>query len=125
MQAFSQTDSLSFSFGKNEGKLPATYVLTGKITDRITQEPVQGVGIQLDGIFSRISTDRLGTYLLNISPGIHKVTFRHVSKIPIFTQVTLYDNGVINLSLEEKSFELEGVVVLSELSNRNVRDHIT
>lgn len=125
VQAFSQTDSLSFSFGKNEGKLPATYVLTGKITDKITREPVQGVGIHLDGIFTGISTDRFGTYLLNISPGLHKVTFRHISKIPVFTQVTLYDNGVINLSLEEKSYELEGVVVLSDQPNRNVRDPIT
>lgn len=123
--SFSQTDSLSFSFGKNEGKLPATYVLTGKVTDKTTQEPIQGAGIHLDGVFSGISTDRFGTYLLNIPPGLHKVTFRHVSKIPVFTQVTLYENGVINLSMEEKSYELEGVVVLSDQPDRNVRDPIT
>ena len=37
----------------------------------------------------------------------------------------LYDNGVINLDMALKSFELDGVVVLSDDPDRNVRNPIS
>ncbi|TDQ14650.1 outer membrane receptor for ferrienterochelin and colicin [Algoriphagus boseongensis] len=123
--AFSQTDSLVYSFGKKSTTLPASYILTGKVTIKDSGEPLAGVGLHVDGLFSGVSTDRFGTYYINIPPGNHKVTFRHISHIPIFTEINLYDNGVINLEMTEKNFELEGVVVMSDEPDRNVREPIT
>ncbi|WP_026967952.1 TonB-dependent receptor [Algoriphagus terrigena] len=123
--ALAQTDSLSFSFGKIDGIHPQTYVLTGKITLKESGEPVQGVGLHVDGLFTGVSTDRFGTYYIPIAPGDHRVAFRHISNVPIFTQIQLYDNGVVNLQMVEKSFELEGVVVMSDEPDRNVRNPIT
>ncbi len=120
-----QTDSLSFTFGKNTGTNPATYILTGRIIEVATKNPVEGVGIHLDGMFTGISSDRFGTYIVNLSPGTHRVSFRHISKIPVFTQVTIYENAVLNLSMEDKNYELDGVVVISEQPDRNVRNPIT
>ena len=124
-QAVAQTDSLTYSFGKNEGNHSKTYVLTGRMTDKISLEPIEGVGISLDGIFTGVNSDRFGTYLIKITPGNHKVTFRHLSKIPISIQVIIYANGVVNLEMEDKSYELEGVVVMSDEPDRNVRNPIT
>jgi hypothetical protein len=123
--AFAQTDSLTFSFGKNEGSHPKTYILTGKITSKDMDEPIQGVGVHVDGLFTGISTDKFGTYFLTITPGDHKVAFRHISNIPVFTRILLYENGVVNLEMSEKNFELEGVVVMSDEPDRNVRNPIT
>jgi len=123
--ALAQTDSLSFSFGKKDGIHPQTYVLTGKITLKESGEPVQGVGLHVDGLFTGVSTDRFGTYYIQIAPGDHRVAFRHISNVPIFTQILLYENAVINLQMVEKSFELEGVVVMSDEPDRNVRNPIT
>lgn len=123
--AFAQTDSLSFSFGKSEGNHPATYALTGKITLKESGEPLQGVGIHVDGLFSGVSTDRFGTYYIQIEPGDHRIVFRHISNIPIPTRILLYENAVVNLQMVEKSFELEGVVVMSDEPDRNVRNPIT
>ena len=124
-KGFAQTDSLTFSFGKSEGNHPKTYILTGKITSKDTGEPIQGVGVHVDGLFSGISTDKFGTYFLTITPGEHKVAFRHISNIPVFTRILLYENGVVNLEMSEKNFELEGVVVMSDEPDRNVRNPIT
>ncbi|WP_339876161.1 carboxypeptidase-like regulatory domain-containing protein [uncultured Algoriphagus sp.] len=122
---FAQTDSLTFSFGKNEGSHPQNYVLTGRILDKISLEPIDGAGIHVDGIYTGINSDRFGTYYIKISPGDHTVTFRHVSKIPISIQVILYADGVVNLKMQDKSYELEGVVVMSDEPDRNVRNPIT
>ena len=115
---FAQTDSLTFSFGKNEGSHPQNYVLTGRILDKISLEPIDGAGIHVDGIYTGINSDRFGTYYIKISPGDHTVTFRHVSKIPISIQVILYADGVVNLKMQDKSYELEGVVVMSSFEKR-------
>ncbi len=123
--ATAQTDSLNFSFGKNSGSNPATYILTGKLTETGTSDPIEGVGISVDGNYTGVSSDRFGTYLVNIHPGTHRVSFRHISRIPIFVHVTMYANGVVNLTMEDKSYELDGVVVMSDEPDRNVRNPIT
>ncbi len=123
--AVAQTDSLSFSFGKNEGNHPSSYILTGKITSKDGGKPIEGVGVHVDGVFSGVSTDRFGTYYLTIAPGQHRVAFRHISNIPVFTVISLFDNGVVNLQMSEKNFELEGVVVMSDEPDSNVRNPIT
>jgi hypothetical protein len=123
--AFSQTDSLTFSFGKKEAPHPSTYILTGKVTGFDLEQPISGVGIHVNGIFTGISTDKYGTYFLQLSPGEYKVTFRHISNIPLVTQVQLFDNGVVNVRMAEKNFELEGVVVMSDEPDLNVRNPIT
>mgnify|MGYP003673154523 FL=1 len=99
--SLAQTDSVAYFFGKNEGNQPKTYVLTGRLIDKLSGDPVEGVGVSLDGIFTGITSDRFGTYLVKVAPGNHKVTFRHLSKIPIFIQVTSYANGVVNLEMQE------------------------
>jgi hypothetical protein len=123
--ANAQTDSLSFSFGKNTGNHPANYILTGKLIEMGTKNPIEGVGISVDGVYTGVNSDRFGTYLVNMPPGKHRVAFRHISRIPVFVEVIIYANGVVNLSMGEKSYELEGVVVLSDEPDRNVRNSIT
>jgi len=123
--ATAQTDSLTFSFGKNSGSNPATYILTGKMTEAGTSDPIEGVGISIDGNYTGVSSDRFGTYLVNIPPGAHRVSFRHLSKIPMIIQVVMYGNGVVNLSMTDKNYELDGVVVMSDEPDRNVRNPIT
>jgi hypothetical protein len=123
--SFGQTDSLTFSFGKSGGEHPKQYILTGKITSKVSGKPIEGVGVHVDGLFTGVSTDRFGTYYLTIAPGFHRVAFRHISNIPIITNISLYENGVVTLQMAEKNFELEGVVVLSDEPDRNVRNPIT
>ncbi|MFN3998097.1 carboxypeptidase-like regulatory domain-containing protein [Algoriphagus sp.] len=123
--SFGQTDSLTFSFGKSGGEHPKPYILTGKITSKDSGKPIEGVGVHVDGLFTGVSTDRFGTYYLTIAPGFHRVVFRHISNIPIFTNISLYENAVVSVQMVEKNFELEGVVVLSDEPDRNVRNPIT
>ncbi|SDD61249.1 TonB-dependent Receptor Plug Domain [Algoriphagus faecimaris] len=118
-------DSLRFSFGRESGNHPSTYILTGKILNQDTQEPIEGVGVSINGAFSGVNTDRFGTYYMVLKPGQYRVTFRHISMIPVFTTVSLYADGVVNIQMLEKSFELDGVVVQSQEPDRNVREPIS
>lgn len=123
--AWAQTDSLSFSFGKKEGQHRKTYVLTGKVTTKENGAPIEGVGVHVDGLFTGVSSDRFGTYYLQIEPGEHRVVFRHLANVPVFARVELYDHAVVNVEMVAKSYELEGVVVMSDEPDRNVRNPIT
>ena len=123
--SFAQTDSLTFYFGKESQTPPATYVLTGKIRSLEGGEALPGVGVHVNGTFSGVVTDKFGYYLIALPPGIHRVVFRHISHAPLFTQVHLFENGVIDLDMLLKSFELDGVVVLSDDPDRNVRNPIS
>ncbi len=123
--ALAQSDSLTYVFGKVENGNASSYVLTGKLIDQKTNEPIEGVGLYIDGVYKGVNSDRFGTYIINLTPGYHKVAYRQVSKIPVIIQVTIYENAVVNLSMTDKSFELEGVVVTSDEPDRNVRNPIT
>ncbi len=123
--AFAQTDSLTYSFGKASTSKGNSYVLTGKLVDKSTKEPIEGVGLYIDGTYKGVNSDRFGTYIINLSPGYHKVAYRQISKIPVIIEVTIYENAVVNLEMSDKSFELDGVVVMSDEPDRNVRNPIT
>lgn len=125
LPSFAQSDSLTFHFGKAEQAHPATYVLTGKITSQEVGDALAGAGVHVNGTFSGVVTDKFGYYLIALPPGIHRVVFRHISHAPRITEVHLYDNGVINLDMVLKSFELDGVVVMSDDPDRNVRNPIS
>jgi CarboxypepD_reg-like domain/TonB-dependent Receptor Plug Domain len=125
LPSFAQSDSLTFYFGKAEQSLPASYVLTGKISSLESGEVLAGVGVYVNGTFSGVVTDKFGYYLISLPPGIHRVVFRHISHAPRITEVHLYDNGVINLDMALKNFELDGVVVMSDDPDRNVRNPIS
>lgn len=120
-----QTDSLSFSFGKSEGIHSKPYILTGKVTSKVSSKPIEGVGVYVDGVFTGVSTDRFGAYYLTIPPGNHRVVFRHISNVPVFTRIFIYENAAVSIQMVEKAFELDGVVVLSDEPDRNVRNPIT
>lgn len=120
-----QTDSLTYVFGKRNASKANSYVLTGKLVDRISKEPIEGAGIYIDGVYKGVNSDRFGTYIINLSAGNHKVSFRQIARIPIIVQVTIYENAVLSLEMDEKSFELDGVVVMSDEPDRNVRNPIT
>ncbi|MEN2283369.1 hypothetical protein AAGF08_14585 [Algoriphagus sp. SE2] len=76
---YGQSDSLSYFFGKNTGNNASSYILTGKIIDDSSREPIEGVGFHIDGTYSGISSDRFGTYLVNLEQeftGSHLEAYR-------------------------------------------------
>lgn len=124
-EGVAQGDSLTYRFGTPEGIHPGSYVLTGKIQSLDLNDALPGVGVHVDGIFSGVVTDKFGYYLISLPPGVHRVVFRHISHAPRITEVHLFANGVINLDMVLKSFELDGVVVMSDDPDRNVRNPIS
>lgn len=113
----SQSDSLRYVFREQKDKKDS-YSLTGTITDSVTNLPISRVSIYTDNKFSGTTTDDAGRYFIELEAGIHKVTFRHISMIPITYKIALYGNGVINVKMAEKRTSLDEVVITGENSQQ-------
>jgi len=76
------------------------------MTEAGTSDPIEGGWISVDGNFTVLDSDRFGTYLVNIPPGTHRVSFRHYFSNPVFVQVTMYAKWRVNLTMEDKATSL-------------------
>ncbi len=120
-----QSDFQEVRFQANQDEKRSTYILTGTVKSLESNETLSGISIHIDGFFSGINTDNNGLYLIELDSGIHRVVFRQISKKPVFYTVALFGNGVIDVIMDNKDFELEMFTVLSEEKDRNVREPIT
>ncbi|WP_194776406.1 TonB-dependent receptor [Pararhodonellum marinum] len=100
------------------------YILTGKITDKQTGELISGVGVYIDGLFSGINTDKNGLYLAHLDSGRHRIVFRQLGKRGQPFIVELFGDGVLDVEMENLSFELETIIVRDEEKDRNITNPI-
>lgn len=115
-----QIDTLNYSF-RDTTKIPAptSHSLTGIIKGP-DNEPLTRVSIYVDGQFSGTNTDDQGRYFLVLAPGEHRVVIRHISMQAKTLKVLLYGNGVINVTMNEKSYNLDEVIITAENLSENI-----
>lgn len=101
-----------------EFKLP---LLTGKITDSKTGEPIVGVTIFLDFRKSGIITDTTGRYNIYLPKGDYVIKFSHVGYKPYRTKVALKGNTTFDLALDDVSKTLEEVIVSSQATRKSIQ----
>jgi hypothetical protein len=118
-QSVAQTDSLRYVFQPSPSSVTSQVSLTGLVTD-LNKQPIPRVSIYVDGQFTGTNTDDQGKYFLSLKPGDYRVVFRHVSMLPVIVSVSLGKNGVVNVVMYEKKFNLEEVVVEAEGAEQNV-----
>jgi len=99
--------------------------LSGRVTDKITEQPISGVAIFLQGSRAKVDsqkasmiTDERGKYLIkNLKPQRYTVTFRVIGyKTLSETNVTVKPNWntTLNAKLEKKMIEIPGIKVGSK-----------
>ncbi|MBB6003986.1 TonB-dependent receptor [Arcicella rosea] len=101
-----------------EFKLP---LLTGKITDSKTGEPIVGVTIFLDFRKSGIITDTTGRFNIYLPKGDYVLKFSHVGYKPYRTKITLKGNTTFDLALDDVSKTLEEVIVSSQATRKSIQ----
>ena len=84
----------------------------GIIIDEVTEEPLPGVNISLDGK-GGTSSNINGEYQLNLSPGQHSLVFQYIGYKDIHKNIILNQDESItlNIVLLEQALELNTVVV--------------
>lgn len=94
--------------------IPARLQLTGIISDFKTGEPVVGAVIYEEKNMTAATTDAYGFYSLQLSPGRQTLHIRGVGLKDTQRQIALYDNGKLDIELEEQIYSLKEVTVTSE-----------
>lgn len=87
-------------------------VLTGSITDKSSKETLVGVTVYTSQKSGTVS-DEMGTYNLNLPPGMQTVTFSFIGYQPVTIEVSLSGNETrtLDIRMESVSTEIDFVVV--------------
>ncbi|WP_296705867.1 TonB-dependent receptor, partial [Algoriphagus sp.] len=123
--SYAQTEFTEVSFEQKNIPKRSKYFLIGKVIQLETSEPLAGVSIHIDGIFTGNNTDTLGQYALTLDSGKHRIVFREFGKKPAPYIVLLYGDGQLDVTLADRDFELEVFTVQAEERDRNIRSAIT
>lgn len=98
-----------------------TLIFSGRVTESKLNAPVPGVSIYVSDLHAGVITDSNGAYQLKLTAGPHVITFSHLSYEEKVTDLELYENGVMNVVLEELPTVLDEIVV----SDHNSRNFLT
>lgn len=120
-----QTEITTIKFQSDPENKKAKYVLTGKVTDKLTGEFIPGAAVHVDGFFTGINTDRNGVYMAHLDSGRYRIVFRQFGKKAQYYIVELYGDGILDTELDQLSFELETFIVREEERDRNIKNSIT
>ncbi|HUH33043.1 MAG TPA: TonB-dependent receptor, partial [Daejeonella sp.] len=93
----------------------ATGVISGKITDELTNQQLAGVSVSLPDLNRGTTTDSTGSYIFNdLKPGVYSIRFSYVGYKPKSVydiQVSNARTSFIDVSLESETATLEEVTI--------------
>ncbi|MGE0590884.1 MAG: carboxypeptidase-like regulatory domain-containing protein, partial [Cyclobacteriaceae bacterium] len=94
-------------------------VLTGRIIDEKTKEAIAGVSVYVNDMEKGTITDPDGNYRMTMSKGEHIITYSYVNYEEKLTDLRIYNDGKIDVNLEEVPRLLDEVVI-SDRANREI-----
>jgi len=110
------------SIGKKiKGNTQSSYTLKGVIKDLNSGKPISNLALFVDALKKGVVTDDDGYYEISLPPGSHLLETKSFGSEDLLTRVVMYNNGELNLSLNE-NYEQLGEVYLETNSEANVTD---
>lgn len=85
--------------------------IRGTITDSKTNEPLSGASIRLSDSTISVTTSADGRYSISVRPGNYVVNISYVNYDEFTIDLSAYDDGVMNVGIDEMPRVLEEVVV--------------
>jgi len=99
------------------------YLITGAVVDSANNQPLERASIVID--FERVGsvtyTDAQGKFSLNLLPGSHVISVRHVGYLPYRKRINVNDDLQLNIRMGTVASQLEEVVITSKGYDRTVR----
>ncbi len=89
------------------------FSLSGRVTDLITQLPIQNLSISVTGGSTFAITDANGYYSIELPSGLNKLETNLLGFQKILQDVIVYGDGSLNLEIAESVETLEEVIVES------------
>ncbi len=94
-------------------------ILTGKILDGKSKEEITGVSVYANDLEKGTVTDTNGEYRLRLPKGDHIITFSYINYEEKLTDLKIYNDGTIDVNMEEVPRLLDEVVI-SDRANREI-----
>lgn len=113
-----QAEEKLYTVGKRTTNMQGTVHLTGVLRDSKNGEPLIGAAVFVENPMIGVATDQFGTYSISLPKGRHIIKIKSVGMKPTHRYVMLYDNGKLDIDVEEDITPLKEVVVESD---RDVR----
>lgn len=111
--------------GKSDpNNLKNTYVLRGKALNARTGEPIQDLALRVKNTSIVTVSDINGNFSMELPAGYNIITARAMGIASTEREVLMYNNGQLNLILEEGLQQLDEVVVEADAA-KNVEDTTT
>jgi len=104
-----------------QGRLQPSYTLSGKVTNQRTGEVIPDLAIRRKGSDEIAVTDANGNYTIQLPSGYNVLTTSAMGIADSEREVLMYNNGQLNLVLEEGLEQLEEVIVQAD-AIANVQD---
>ncbi len=92
-----------------------------RLIDKHSLEPLEEVGLRLDGLATQLTTDSNGVLRMATTCIEHLVQFQKLGYLPFARRMTFADgNTPITIEMENRSNQLEEVVVTSQAGQRTI-----
>ena len=98
-------------------------LMTGKILDGKTGEPIIGAVIQVNNLPRGAVSNAQGIYKLSLAPGLYSLTVSSVGYEKSQSNIKIVGSGEMNFELFDKSVALEDIIIYGERLDRNVSSH--
>jgi len=100
-----------------------TVVLSGKVTDGKTEEPIVGATIQINDLPQGVISNVQGNYRLLLAPGNYSLKVSSIGYEQRDYKIRIIGNGSLHIELIDRTIALNEVFVYSEQVDRNVTSH--
>jgi hypothetical protein len=97
-------------------------ILTGKVTNGATGEPVSGASVSVNFFKHYDYTDNKGSFAIELLPGIYKVKIKHVGMLPVYLRLQVFSAGALDIKMDEGVVALTEVVISSRPLDSNVKE---
>lgn len=97
-----------------------TPIISGKIIDGKTGEPIIGAMIQVNNLNQGAATDADGNYKLVLAPGMYTLTVNSVGYEKNELYIKLISNGELNIELFDKSIDIDDIIIYGQRVDKNV-----
>ena len=101
-----------YRFGEpGKSKNGQRVIISGRVIDLKTREPMPGTNIQVNGAQYGATSDETGKYVLSLAPGAYILNFSFVDYEDKVIDMQAYADGEINLEMEVIPILLEEVII--------------